>query len=169
MTAILKTERLRLREFTRDDLDSLADMVGDLEQMLFYPRARTREEASAWIDRNLRLYANVGYGFWLIESFDEGFLGYCGIRPLTIESTHEVELGWHTKKQMWGHGIATEAALACRDLAFARFGIVRLVATIDPVHEASLRVAAKVGMRPERPLELDGWSCIVYSVERDSI
>src|SRR5437870_4406345 len=34
---IAETERLRLREFTRNDLDELAAMVADPEQMRFYP------------------------------------------------------------------------------------------------------------------------------------
>ena len=86
--AILKTQRLRLREFAAEDLDVLATMVADQEQMRFYPRRRTRDEALAWIGRNLRLYEEYGFGFWLIESRPTSmFLGYCGIRPLAIEGT----------------------------------------------------------------------------------
>jgi len=167
MTTILETERLRLREFQSDDLDDLATMVADVDQMRFYPRPRTRVEASAWIDRNLSLYREHGYGFWLIESLPTSdFLGYCGIRPLTIERVEEIEMGWHTRKQSWGRGIATEAAVACRDLAFTRFDIPRLVATIDPTHTASLRVADKIGMSSERQAVIDGWACVVYAIQR---
>lgn len=166
MAAILETQRLRLREFTPDDLDALADMVADEEQMTFYPRPKTREEASAWIDRNLALYETLGLGFWAIESISSDFLGYCGIRPLTIDTTQEVEMGWHTRKEKWGQGIATEAAIECRDLAFTQFAIERLVATIDPTHEASLRVATKIGMVAENRAVIDGWTCVVYAIQR---
>jgi len=53
VTPILETQHLKLREFSRDDLDDLAAMVADEEQMRFYPRPKTRDEASAWISRNL--------------------------------------------------------------------------------------------------------------------
>ena len=43
-------------------------MVADEEQMRFYPRPKTREEASAWISRNLALYEERGFGFWLIAA-----------------------------------------------------------------------------------------------------
>jgi RimJ/RimL family protein N-acetyltransferase len=78
-----------LRPFTTLDLDVVAAMVEDEEQMRFYPRPRTRDEASAWIDRNLRLYEEHGYGIWFIESIATSeFLGYCGVRPITLmEST----------------------------------------------------------------------------------
>ena len=68
MTTILETERVRLREFRNSDLDDLAAMVADVGQMRFYPRPRTRVEASAWIERNLSLYRDHGFGFWLMES-----------------------------------------------------------------------------------------------------
>lgn len=169
MTPILETTRLRLREFAHADLDPLVTMVADGEQMAYYPHPRTRHDASIWLDRNLTLYANVGYGFWVIESPDGEFFGYCGIRPLTIEGIQEVEMGWHTKKQVWGQGVATEAATACRDLAFGRFGIERLVATIDPAHRASLRVATKLGMSRDREAVLDGWACVIYAIHSSNI
>lgn len=165
MTFILKTDRTVLREVTEADLDELAALLADEDQMRFYPATRSREEARAWIERNLRLYRELGYGFWLMEGSEDGtFLGYCGIRPLTLDGVEETEMGWHTRKQVWGKGFATEAALACRDLAFDRFGIGRLVATVDPAHEASRRVATKIGMRLEREAVLDGWPCVVYAV-----
>jgi RimJ/RimL family protein N-acetyltransferase len=75
-----------LREFSQDDLDDLAAIVADEEQMSFYPRPRTRDEASAWISRNLTLYKECGFGVWFIESLlTSAFLGYCGIRPLALE------------------------------------------------------------------------------------
>jgi hypothetical protein len=64
MTPILRTERLTLRQFDHDDLHDLAAMVADEEQMRFYPRPKTRDEASAWITRNLGLYRERGFGVW---------------------------------------------------------------------------------------------------------
>jgi hypothetical protein len=92
-------------------------MVADEDQMGFYPRPKTRDGAAAWIERNLTLYQAHGFGFWLMESTHGGeFLGYCGIRPLSIDTASEIEMGWHIRKEFWSHGLATEAASACRDL-----------------------------------------------------
>jgi RimJ/RimL family protein N-acetyltransferase len=76
MTTILATQRLRLRKFTSADLAPIAKMMAGTEQMGYYPRPRTKAEASAWIDRNLGLYDSLGFGFWLIESLASEFLGY---------------------------------------------------------------------------------------------
>jgi hypothetical protein len=64
MTSTLETERLGLREFRRDDLDDLAAMVADEEQMGFYPRSRTRDEASAWMRRPSSATAASGRWSW---------------------------------------------------------------------------------------------------------
>ena len=167
---IVETSRLRLREFRVSDLETLAAMVADDEQMRFYPRPKTKDEASAWIDRNLTLYEEAGFGFWLMESTVTGrFLGYCGIRPLKVEGVDEIEMGWHTTKQVWGQGIATEGARACRDLAFDRFGLQRLIATIGPENIPSRRVVEKIRMEPERDTVLDGYPCIIYALAHTSI
>jgi hypothetical protein len=42
MTPILETQRVKLCEFSRDDLDELAPMVADEDQIRFYPRQRRR-------------------------------------------------------------------------------------------------------------------------------
>lgn len=181
MTTILETRRTRLREFSESDLDVLAAMMADKEQMRF-PQPRTREETHVWIKENLEFYEKHGFGFWLMESVEDAhFLGYCGIRPgwwqrvedteegthaMPIEGLGDIEMGWHTKKQFWGQGLATDAATACRDLAFSRFAIPRLVATIDPDNAPSVRVAQKVGMQLEKETVLHGWPCVVYSLER---
>ena len=163
-TPIVETARLRLREFRHDDLDELAAMVADRDQMTFYPRPKTRAEAAAWISRNLALYEQCGLGFWRIESLQTSeFLGYCGIRPLTLEGASETEIGWHTKKTMWRQGFATEAASAARDVAFGRFGLSRLVAVIHPNHVASRRVAENIGMRAEDAVVLDGYPAVIYA------
>ncbi|MGI8572310.1 MAG: GNAT family N-acetyltransferase [Solirubrobacteraceae bacterium] len=170
MTAIVETERLTLREFHRGDLDELAAMLADKEQMQFYPRARTRDEASTWLGRNLVLYRKRRFGMWAIESGSTSvFLGYCGIRPLVVDGACEVEIGWHVQKAAWNRGIATEAAAAVREIACGRFGISRLVALIHPDHVASRRVAEKVGMHESRPTIFDGEPFVIYTASvRDS-
>ena len=165
MTPIVETQRLKLREFSLGDLDDLAAMVADEEQMRFYPRPKTRAEASAWISRNLALYAEFGFGFWLIEPlWTSGFLGYCGIRPLVLDDgAPETEMGWHIRKTAWDQGIATEAATAVRDVAFVRFAVSRLVAVIHPQHIASRRVAENIGMHDEKTTVVEGYPAVIYA------
>jgi RimJ/RimL family protein N-acetyltransferase len=58
----------------------------------------------------------------------------------------ESELGWFLYDGFEGQGIATEAALALRDWAFAR-GLPTLVSYIGPDNRASVAVAERLGAR----------------------
>ena len=134
---MLASQRLQLREFRDDDLDVLAAMVGDDEQMTFSPLRKSRDEAAAWIRLNRELYATRGFGTWVIEVAPQArFAGYCGIRPLELEQVSEIEIGWHVHKRFWNQGIATEAAsLVCRAAA-TRWRLSRLVALVHPTTSA---------------------------------
>jgi RimJ/RimL family protein N-acetyltransferase len=161
---VSETSRLRLRRLCPDDLDDVATMVADPEQMRFYPRPKTADEARAWLDWNLGLYAEHGFGTWRLESLHDGaFLGYCGLRPLALDGSDEVELAWHVRKTHWNEGLATEAALAATRLGLGTYGQSRLVAIIHPDNRASLRVAEKLGMRRERELTYEGEPIVLYA------
>jgi RimJ/RimL family protein N-acetyltransferase len=164
MTPILRTERLTLREFDHDDLHDLAAMVADEEQMRFYPRPKTRDEASAWITRNLGLYRERGFGVWRVDDrATSAFAGYCGFRPLLLAGAWETEMVWHIEKTFWMRGIATEAATTAGDAAVRRFGIPRLVAVIHPDNVPSRRVAQNIGMRVESATTFEEEPAVIYA------
>lgn len=166
MATIVQTDRIRLREYTERDLDDLAAMFADEETMRYYPRPKTRDESLAWISWNLRLYRERGFGLWVMESRQTSeFLGDCGLTPQTVEGVTDIEVGWHTKRAHWNRGFATEAALACKDLASSRFGVKRLISIIDPENVASRRVAEKIGMREEKFALHEDYPCIIYALD----
>ena len=61
------------------------------------------------------------------------------------------------QRAAWGYGYASEAARAVRDFAFFTLNIQRLIAVIDPMNVASLRVAEKIGMHYEADAMLEGY------------
>jgi hypothetical protein len=50
-----------------------------------------------------------------------------------------------------------------------RWGLKRLIALIDPEHEASIGTAMKAGLSAEKTTELDGVLSIVFAVKLPSI
>lgn len=167
MTAILRTPRLRLREYTHGDLDDLAAMFADEELMRFYSRPKSRDESLAWIDWNLGLYKEHGFGLWVMESRDTSeFVGDCGLTPQAVEGLTDIEVGWHTKREYWNQGLATEAASACRDFAFNDLGLKRLISIIHPDNIASRRVAEKLGMEVEKEVPHGPSPKVIYAMGR---
>ena len=83
---------------------------------------------------------------------------------MALDDASETEIGWHTRKDVWNQGVATEAATATLELAFERFAIDRLVAIIHPDHAASRRVAENIGMHPEKTTVIDNYPCTIYAI-----
>ena len=63
-----ETARVRLRRLRASDIDAVAAMVADPEQMRFYPHPKSRAEVVAWLEWNLALYEESGFGTWYLES-----------------------------------------------------------------------------------------------------
>ena len=96
-----------------------------------------------------------GFTFWPAERRADGaLLGFCGIKIADqagspIEGVHEV--GWRLREDVWGQGLAREAAIASIDHAFAALGADRVVAITFPGNAPSWGLMERLGMtrRPE--------------------
>lgn len=141
------TDRLRFRQMTSSDLDSMSALLGDPLVMAFYPAPKSKEEAAQWIAWNEANYAKHGYGLWIVETQNGEFLGDCGLTWQQVNGRMELEVGYHIRTEAQGRGYATEAASACRDFARDVLQVQLLVAIIHPENDASRRVAEKIGMR----------------------
>lgn len=98
------------------------------------------------------------------------FIGRCGLLPWTIEGQNEVEIAYLLDKEFWGQGLASEGALAIRDYAFKKLGLLRLVCLIDPKNIASQKVAEKIGMILEKQVDgIDGdnYPTLIYAINKD--
>lgn len=147
------------------DLDDMANLLGDPQVMEYYPRPRERGEAAAWIDWNLRNYAEYGHGLWIIETHDGEFIGDCGLTWQQVDETPELELGFHVKTSAQKLGYATEAATTCRDYARSHALSPRLVSIIHQHNRASQCVAEKVGMSFDRTLHHASPDHVVSAME----
>jgi RimJ/RimL family protein N-acetyltransferase len=161
---MLSTARLSLRQMTDADLDDMADLLGDERVMTHYPRTKSRPEAQSWIDWNRRLYHEHGLGLWVVALSESGvFLGDCGLTMQRVDGVDEVEIGYHIRPQYQGHGYATEAASACRDIARDHFSVSRLIAIIDPANRPSQAVAENIGLTVEKRTNVHGGERIIYA------
>lgn len=167
---VLETLRLRLGEFTGLDADPLCRVLCDATAMRFYPVPFDRAKVEDWIARNRQRYANDGYGLWAmrLKSTCE-LIGDCGLIKQAVDGTTEVEIGYHLRRDQWGNGYATEAALACRDYAFQRLPVAHVISLIRPENLPSCRVAERAGMALWKLVDWRGIPHRVYRVTRQSL
>jgi RimJ/RimL family protein N-acetyltransferase len=150
---VIETMRLRLRGFTDDDLDALADIYADPDVMLYMPGGKPvpRERVAASIGRMIGYWQEHGFGLWAVEEKESGesrLIGRCGL--VHLDNTPEIEVGYLFAKDYWGKGYATEAARAALDYGFTQLGLDWIVAITRPENVASQHVLEKIGMRFER-------------------
>lgn len=161
---IARTDRLILRELTLDDVDALFEVLGDPVAMEHYPAPKTRAETEGWIRWARDSYERNGFGLWAVErTSDRAFLGDCGPMLQLVDGERVPEVGYHVVRREWGHGYATEAAAACRDIVLGRLGFERVVSIVAPENLVSRRVAEKVHQTMREFLwETSGRSMCLY-------
>lgn len=162
---VLETERLLLRPFVEEDLDEFAEIMAEPEVVRFFghdPMTRSeawRSMASFLGHEQLRGWTNNA----MVEKTTGRLLGRCGLwRP---EGWPGTEVGWLLARPAWGHGFATEAAVAWRDWTFANLDLDQLVSVIHRDNSASVAVARRIGHRYLHDLEITGLPCQLWGQE----
>lgn len=153
---ILETNRLKLREYTLEDLPALHTILSDKETMYAWGHGFSIDESKEWLEKQLRGYKESGFGIWAIINKASGtIIGNAGLDRASINLTNQksiakqevVEIGYIVAKRFWGQGLGTEAARAVQEYAFKVLGLERVYCLIKEDNFASMRVARKLGGR----------------------
>ncbi|MBV9926940.1 MAG: GNAT family N-acetyltransferase [Acidobacteria bacterium] len=167
--SVVETERLILRRFTPEDAEENYRIYTDPENMRFMGRRPDSVEFERYhLRRHIADYYDVhDFGLWAVVLKEDGRLvGRCGLIYQPVEGTREVEVSYLIDRHYWGRGLATEAARETVRLGFERYGLRRIVAMINPLNVASVRVAEKVGLRYERDADFRDYGKVaMYVVE----
>ncbi|HEY6445820.1 MAG TPA: GNAT family N-acetyltransferase [Acidobacteriaceae bacterium] len=162
----LQTERLILRELILADAAALHAVLGDAENMIWYPHPLSEAEVETWIARQSERYAS-GAGLLAVILKETGeLIGDCGPVWQEVEGVQELEIGYHVRRDHQKRGLATEGARAVRDSAFATLGVDHLISLIRPENLPSRRVAEKNGMTLDRVVFWHGYDHCVYRLNR---
>jgi RimJ/RimL family protein N-acetyltransferase len=169
----LETERLVLRDKRPDDFDFLVSLYADPLVMRYIGDGRpiARDEVEARYFHVLAIENEPGHERWdafkIIERKADGVrLGQAGLLRCEIDGRPEVEIGWWLTPAAWGHGYATEAALALRDYAFATLGLERLSIVLWPQNQRSVAVARRIGGELLGEVDYRGKRVTCYVVRR---
>lgn len=148
---ILETKRLYLREFVRDDIGDLAEILQDSRVMYAYGHNFSDEDVKAWLDRQIKRYKKYGHGLWVVVRKDTGkIVGQAGLTYQDYEGKQILEVGYLLKYEFWHKGYAREAAEACVKYAFKFLGKNKVSAIIKTDNKKSQKVAKAIGMFKEK-------------------
>lgn len=140
--AAINTTRLAIRRFRADDAAALFGYLSDPETVRFEPYEPFTDEQA--ITEAARRANDPAY---YAVCLDDGTL--IGNLWLDRGDFDTIELGYVFDRHHWGHGYATEAAIALLDHVFADLGAHRVIAMCGTENHASWRLAERIGMRRE--------------------
>jgi [ribosomal protein S5]-alanine N-acetyltransferase len=150
----LVTRRLTLRPLSFTDAPAVQRLAGAREvadTTLNIPHPYADGMAEAWIATHESGFANGTTATFAIVSANSREL--VGATGLSIKIEHAVgELGYWIGVPFWGHGYATEAAIALLKFGFETLGLNRIQARHLLRNPASGRVMQKLGMTYEGTL-----------------
>jgi RimJ/RimL family protein N-acetyltransferase len=155
--AEIRTERLIMRGWRESDLAPWAAMNADPEVRRYLGPLLTFEQASAWMLNLQDDLDRYGFGFWALEVRVSGeFIGFTGLQTVDEEMPFTgVELGWRLARPAWGHGYATEAALAALSYGFGVMGLPEIVAVSVAGNLRSQAVMRRIGMTSDPAEDFD--------------
>ncbi|HEV7252304.1 MAG TPA: GNAT family N-acetyltransferase [Mesorhizobium sp.] len=155
----IETERLRLRKWEERDRGAFFRLNSDPTIMEFFGVRRSRKEADARMDEWREQIAATGFGFGAMELKQTGqAVGIAGLHVTTNVPAFPagaMEIGWRLVPELWGNGLATEAARALLDHAFGRLGQARVIAMAVWNNERSVAVMRRLGMRHLQGADFD--------------
>lgn len=142
-----QTERLSLRRWRDEDRPAFAAMNADPEVMRYFPKRLSRAESDAFMDRILAEMDECGWGLYAVERLEDGaMIGMVGLHRFDFgDIASGVEVGWRLNRRYWGMGYASEAAVACLDMA-GMLGMERVYSFTAEINVPSRRVMERIGM-----------------------
>jgi RimJ/RimL family protein N-acetyltransferase len=148
----IQTPRLTLRMFDETDWDELHEMFRD-EECVRYTIGTPLTHWQTW--RSLASYLGHwqlrGYGpYAVVDRATRAMMGVVGL--WSPGEWPEPEIKWSLARRFWGHGFATEAASAVRDMAASHLTWNRLISLVLPANERSKAVARRLGGHFEKTI-----------------
>lgn len=149
----IRTERLLLRPYGRQDLEYLADVASRPEVVRYlYEEVRDRQEVSAELELRSRLRSIQKEGDRLLlvvqRREDRRVVGDVNLHFVS-DRHRQGEVGWVFHPDHQGQGYATEAASEMLRLGFEGLDLHRIFARCDARNTGSVGVMERLGMRRE--------------------
>jgi 8-oxo-dGTP diphosphatase len=159
-SAVLLSERLRLRPLAAGDAATLHRLINDWEvarNLGPVPFPYRLEDLAAWIRKTEEeRAADRAFHFCITGREEEHPLGVIGLTRTERGPGRETgRIGYWVGRRYWGHGVASEAVARLTSWAFGTLGLETLIAYVADDNAGSMRVLEKEGFRFTHEAEHD--------------
>ena len=156
-----RTERLVLRPIVESDLDVLTTIHVDPRTNEHSPDGPPDPaRARAMLESFVAAWSGDGHGYWAAV-LDGVVVGAAGVEARMVMGRECWNLYYRFAAEVWGRGLATEAACEAVAAATALDAARPVVARTRPANERAVRVAEHAGLVRRAELDHDGYAVLV--------
>jgi [ribosomal protein S5]-alanine N-acetyltransferase len=144
---ILRTDRLILRQVTKEDASSLLKYLSNKDVMKHiglepFKSIDDALDEISWYQSIFEKKTGIRWGITLKDQ--GGVIGSCGFLNL-VSKHYRSEVGIELSKEHWGKGIASEALEAVIKYGFEQMNLQRIEALIEPPNLPSQKLVQRQG------------------------
>ena len=154
----LKSERLILSEFTKNDASFFYQLVNEpaWKQYIGDKNVHTILDAEKYLENNIiPSYQKFGFGFYVVTlKEDNTSIGMCGL--IKRDWMDYVEIGFAFLAQYRGKGYAIESSIATKKYAKEKLAISQIAAITDIDNEKSGNLLNRLGLEFDRLISYPG-------------
>lgn len=164
----LCTEKLLLRQVQWNDSGFIKDYLSDDERTKYLPleRAYSETQAAAWFNGRMQHWEMHKFGsFIVIHKESCARIGYCGIE--FVRNTKFVDIRYGVLQNVWGQGLAFEAALHVLRYGFDELRLSTIYGAAVPDNSPSIAILKKLGMSPDRTFNSYGDVVSPFSISKE--
>lgn len=145
-------------------LDADPEVMKTLGGAVFEP-----EETRDALGRNLKRWADHGYGLWMFYLADtHEFVGRGTLQHFPLDGIDVVEVGYALRPAFWNRGFAPEMTMAMLQIGFEQLGMSEIYALTLPANLKSQRVMQKSGLTYQRDfIYREKWPSVLYRITAD--
>ncbi|MDQ6597957.1 N-acetyltransferase [Bacillus salipaludis] len=151
MFPILETERLLLREISKDDAEGIFACFSNENVTKYYGQEtlESKEQAESFVDFFANSYKEKRGIRWGIEiKGTQGIIGTIGFNAWSPKH-RRAEIGYEIHPEQWRKGYTFEAVSKVVQYGFNEFALTRIGAVVFMDNEASSNLLTKVGFQKE--------------------
>ncbi len=160
MKSILQTQRLTLREASKDDVRFILELMNERGYIanIGDRGVRTIEDAGAYLEAKYTAnYHSLGYGLYVVETKTDGIaVGVCGF--VKREMLEHANIGFAYLERFWSRGYGYEAAAAVVEYGRTVLGFPRVFGVTSRLNHGSIRILEKLGLTYQQSISLPGYA-----------
>lgn len=158
---VRRTADLLLRPLRADDVEPLIEIETDSRTTRHSPAGPpTRTQAEQLLLSVVTAWVQGAVSYWAVEH-EQQLVGTAGLRLVRLHDRQCWNLYYRLSPDVWGQGLATQAAREAVAYAVEMPGGLPVIARTRPSNPAAQRVAQKAGLARREDLDSNGFHTFV--------